>query len=81
MTAKGGDFKKISNITKAFDKWKDEWKKKSLKDEDAIYEAYRYTKNKKKINEYFLNILMLHLFKMLMNVLMIICGNKILLIH
>ena len=52
-TAKGGDFKKISNITTAFNKWKDEWKKKSLKDEDAIYEAYRYTKNKKKINEYF----------------------------
>ena len=52
-TAKGAPFSKLSNITKAFDKWKDEWKKKSLKEEDAIYEAYRYTKNKKKINEYF----------------------------
>ena len=53
MTAKGGDFTKISNITTAFNNWRNEWKKKSLKDEDAIYEAYRYTKNKKKINEYF----------------------------
>ena len=52
-TAKGGDFKKISNITTAFNKWRNEWNKKSLKDDDAIYEAYRYTKNKKKINEYF----------------------------
>ena len=52
-TAKGAPFSKLSNITKAFDKWRNEWKKKSLKEDDAIYEAYRYTKNKKKINEYF----------------------------
>ena len=52
-TSRGGVFTQYANITTAFDKWRDEWKKKSLKDEDAIYEAYRYTKNKKKINEAF----------------------------
>ena len=52
-TSKGGDFTKLSNITTAFNNWLDEWKKKDLKDEDANYEAYRYTKNKKKINEAF----------------------------
>ena len=36
-----------------FDKWREEWGKKNIKEEDAIYEAYRYTKNKKKINEAF----------------------------
>ena len=52
-TSRGGVFTQYANITTAFDKWREEWKKKSLKDEDAIYEAYRYTKNKKKINEAF----------------------------
>jgi len=53
ITAKGAAFTQISNITTAFNNWLDEWKKKDLKDEDANYEAYRYTKNKKKINEAF----------------------------
>ena len=52
-TSRGGTFTKYSNITKAFDEWKKEWSKKNIKEDDAIYEAYRYTKNKKKINEAF----------------------------
>ena len=52
-TAKGGTFTKFSNITMYFEKWREEWGKKNIKEEDAIYEAYRYTKNKKKINEAF----------------------------
>ncbi len=52
-TAKGVSFTKLSNITKAFEEWHSEWKKKKIDEEDAIYEAYRYTKNKKKINELF----------------------------
>jgi hypothetical protein len=52
-TSRGASFTEYSNITDAFEKWKTEWDKKDIKDEDAIYEAYRYTKNKKKINEAF----------------------------
>ena len=52
-TSKGASFTKLSNITTAFENWYNEWKKKKIDEEDAIYEAYRYTKNKKKINEYF----------------------------
>ena len=52
-TSRGASFTKYSNITELFEKWKEEWDKKSIKDEDVIYEAYRYTKNKKKINEAF----------------------------
>ena len=52
-TSKGAAFTKFANITTAFNAWLNEWKKKDLKDEDANYEAYRYTKNKKKINEAF----------------------------
>jgi hypothetical protein len=52
-TAKGGQFTVLSNVTKYFTAWQTEWKKKDIKEEDAIYEAYRYTKNKKKINEAF----------------------------
>ena len=39
------------NTTKAFNDWKTEIGKNDMKDEDAIYEAYRYTRNKKKINK------------------------------
>ena len=53
QTSRGGAFTNYKNISDTFDKWKKEWDKKSIKDEDFIYEAYRYTKNKKKINEYF----------------------------
>ena len=53
QTSRGATFTLLSNITKNFDTWKDEWEKKDIKEEDAIYEAYRYTKNKKKINEAF----------------------------
>ena len=52
-TAKGASFTKISNITTAFNKWKGEWEKKGFDDDDTNIEAYRYTRNKKKINEYF----------------------------
>jgi hypothetical protein len=51
-TAKGASFTKLSNITTAFDNWHSEWTKKTIKDDDFIV-AYRYTKNKKKINELF----------------------------
>ena len=52
-TSRGAAFNYDKNISDAFGKWKEEWGKKNIKDEDFIYEAYRYTKNKKKINEYF----------------------------
>ena len=52
-TSRGAAFTKYSNISDEFKAWKDEWEKKEIKDEDFIYEAYRYTKNKKKINEAF----------------------------
>ena len=52
-TSRGGTFTLLTNITKNFDECKKEWDKKSIKEEDAMYEAYRYTKNKKKINELF----------------------------
>ena len=53
QTSRGGAFTNYKNISDTFDKWKKEWGKKNIKDDDFIYEAYRYTKNKKKINEYF----------------------------
>ena len=40
-----------SNITTHFNEWKNEMESNGMKDEDAIYEAYRYTRKKKKINE------------------------------
>ena len=52
-TSRGAAFNYDKNISNAFGKWKEEWGKKNIKDEDFIYEAYRYTKNKKKINEAF----------------------------
>ena len=52
-TAKGAVFNYYKNITDHFKAWKEEWDKKNIKDDDFIYEAYRYTKNKKKINEAF----------------------------
>jgi hypothetical protein len=52
-TSRGADYAVGTNITEAFDRWYNEWNKKNIKEEDAIYEAYRYTKKKKKINEYF----------------------------
>ena len=64
-----------------FDKWREEWGKKNIKEEDAIYEAYRYTKNKKKINEAFFKYTHQHGLQMLMNMHLIISGNKIHQIH
>ena len=52
-SSRGASFTKYSNISEEFKAWKEEWDKKTIKDDDFIYEAYRYTKNKKKINEAF----------------------------
>ena len=52
-TSKGASFCLSSDITTEFNNWKDEIGKNKLKDKDANYEAYRYTRNKKKINEAF----------------------------
>ena len=51
-TSRGATFTNFVNVTKMFTDWKKEVKD-SLDDEDAIYEAYRYTSNKKKINKLF----------------------------
>ena len=52
-TSKGATFCPSSDITTEFENWMKEIGKNKLKDEDANYEAYRYTRNKKKINEAF----------------------------
>jgi hypothetical protein len=52
-TSKGGTFTDYKNVSDTFKNWLDEAKANKLKDEDANYEAYRYTRNKKKINEAF----------------------------
>ena len=36
-----------------FDAWRTEVSKNNMKDEDTIYEAYKYTRNKKNINKAF----------------------------
>ncbi len=50
-TSLGAEYKIGENTTKAFKEWKTEVDKNNMKDEDAIYEAYRYTRKKKKINK------------------------------
>jgi hypothetical protein len=52
-TSRGGTFTNFANMTKMFKDWLKEAKDNNLKDEDANYEAYRYTRNKKKINKLF----------------------------
>ena len=52
-TSRGGTFTNYANMTKMFKDWLKEAKDNNLKDEDANYEAYRYTRNKKKINKLF----------------------------
>ena len=52
ITSKGAIIKTDKNLTDMFDAWKKEVSdSKKLDDEDAIYEAYRYTRNKKKVNK------------------------------
>ncbi len=50
-TSLGAKYEIGENTTKAFNDWLSEVGKNNMKDEDAIYEAYRYTRNKKKINK------------------------------
>ena len=51
-TSKGLDFSNYANATRHFNAWLDaSTYDDDTEDEDAIYEAYRYTRNKKKINE------------------------------
>ena len=50
-TSKGAYITVNDNYTDMFNAWKDEVSKNKMKDEDAIYEAYRYTRNKKKVNK------------------------------
>ena len=52
-TSRGGTFTNFANMTQMFKDWLKEANDNNLKDEDANYEAYRYTRNKKKINKLF----------------------------
>jgi hypothetical protein len=52
-TSKEGTFSNFGNATSKFEDWLKELGKDKTKDEDAIYEAYRYTRKKKKINKLF----------------------------
>ena len=52
-TSKGASFCLSNDATTEFENWMREIGKNKLKDKDANYEAYRYTRNKKKINEAF----------------------------
>ena len=52
-TSKGAKFCLSEDVTTEFKNWLTEIRKNKLKDKDANYEAYRYTRNKKKINEAF----------------------------
>ena len=50
-TSRGATFTNYANMTKMFENWIKETKDDN--DEDINYEAYRYTRNKKKINKLF----------------------------
>ena len=50
-TSLGAEYELGSNTTDAFKDWLNEVGKNDMEDEDVIYEAYRYTRNKKKINK------------------------------
>ena len=51
-TSKGLPFTNSANATRHFNSWLEaSTYDDDTEDEDAIYEAYRYTRNKKKINE------------------------------
>jgi len=52
-TSKGAEYCVSEDVTTEFKNWLKEIGDNNLKDEDANYEAYRYTRNKKKINEAF----------------------------
>ena len=52
-TSRGGSHTPGTNVTDTFEDWLTEVGKDKTKDEDAIYEAYRYTRKKKKINKLF----------------------------
>jgi hypothetical protein len=54
-TSKGATITDSSKAKKAFEEWKKAQEDNNMDDEDAIYEAYRYTRKKKKINELFFN--------------------------
>jgi hypothetical protein len=50
-TSKGAYVKLDKNYTDMFNEWLSEVADNNMDDEDAIYEAYRYTRNKKKVNK------------------------------
>ena len=50
-TSKGAYIKLDKNYTAMFNEWLSEVADNNMDDEDAIYEAYRYTRNKKKVNK------------------------------
>ena len=50
-TSKGATIPLDKNYTAMFNEWLSEVADNNMDDEDAIYEAYRYTRNKKKINK------------------------------
>ena len=52
-TSKGTTWKGNNEITNAFNLWIEEVEKKNKSNNDFILEAYRYTRNKKSVNEKF----------------------------
>ena len=52
-TSKGATFTNFANMSSMFTDWLKEVNDNNMDDEDAIYEAYRYTRKKKKINKLF----------------------------
>ncbi len=52
-TSKGAHWCPTSAITTAFNEWLAEWTKRKKEEKDTVLEAYRYTANKKSVNELF----------------------------
>ena len=52
-TSKGAHWCPTYAITTAFNEWLAEWTKRRKEQEDTVLEAYRYTANKKSVNELF----------------------------
>ena len=60
-TSLGDTFSNYANATRHFHSWLEaSTYDDDTEDEDAIYEAYRYTRNKKKINELWFRYIKAH---------------------
>ena len=51
LTSKGSKFKYYDNVTYSFNEWINAVNDNNMKDSDAVYEAFRYNRNNKKINQ------------------------------